>query len=322
MYSCSAAASQAAELSGLREQLAALRTAALAAAADSPAYLHSPASSDHSRHQQQHHRRRKARQRYRDDKENHPHNVQQQQQQHRGKQGVQQQHHAHLQQDAGFAAASTAAGDVYLDEEVEQFSSGNEQQGYSSASDSRDASAGESESDTECTEHPAAVSRRAKLQQLQKQRHMQSRRLEPGVDKAPAVAASGPGGAAADAAMAEVAALAAILNQPRQASAQAQQHQQQEGQQVSPVAASPAQQDTSAIDRSSAQPQQHQETSIAAAPPRQQLLSPESNPLSEVRRLLKEKVELLASGLYGRDDAVILQIDARVQALAEQQLTA
>jgi hypothetical protein len=40
-----------------------------------------------------------------------------------------------------------------------------------------------------------------------------------------------------------------------------------------------------------------------------------------VRRLLKEKVELLASGLYARDDPVVLQIEARVQALAEQQLS-
>ncbi|WIA21573.1 hypothetical protein OEZ85_000765 [Tetradesmus obliquus] len=42
----------------------------------------------------------------------------------------------------------------------------------------------------------------------------------------------------------------------------------------------------------------------------------------KVRRLLKEKVELIASGLYARDDPVVLQIDARVQALAEQQLSA
>jgi hypothetical protein len=39
--------------------------------------------------------------------------------------------------------------------------------------------------------------------------------------------------------------------------------------------------------------------------------------MAEVRRLLKEKAELLSTGLYGRQDAVILQIDARVQALAE-----
>jgi hypothetical protein len=42
-----------------------------------------------------------------------------------------------------------------------------------------------------------------------------------------------------------------------------------------------------------------------------------SSPMAEVRRLLKEKAELLATGLYGREDAVIGQIDARVQALAE-----
>jgi hypothetical protein len=41
------------------------------------------------------------------------------------------------------------------------------------------------------------------------------------------------------------------------------------------------------------------------------------SPMEEVRRLLKEKAELLATGLYGRDDGVIMQIDARVQALAE-----
>lgn len=40
-------------------------------------------------------------------------------------------------------------------------------------------------------------------------------------------------------------------------------------------------------------------------------------PMEEVRRLLKEKAELLATGLYERDDGVIMQIDARVQALAE-----
>ena len=42
-----------------------------------------------------------------------------------------------------------------------------------------------------------------------------------------------------------------------------------------------------------------------------------TDPMSEVRRLLREKVELLATGLYGSDDAVIVQIDARVQQLAE-----
>jgi hypothetical protein len=36
----------------------------------------------------------------------------------------------------------------------------------------------------------------------------------------------------------------------------------------------------------------------------------------EIKRLLQEKVDLLATGLYTRDDAVILQIEARVQALA------
>lgn len=41
------------------------------------------------------------------------------------------------------------------------------------------------------------------------------------------------------------------------------------------------------------------------------------SPMAEVRRLLKEKAELLATGLYGREDAVIGQIDARVQLLAE-----
>lgn len=41
------------------------------------------------------------------------------------------------------------------------------------------------------------------------------------------------------------------------------------------------------------------------------------SPMTEVRRLLKEKAELLATGLYTRDDVVIMQIDARVQALAE-----
>ncbi len=35
----------------------------------------------------------------------------------------------------------------------------------------------------------------------------------------------------------------------------------------------------------------------------------------EVRRLLKERNELLATGLYARDDALIVQIDARVQEL-------
>jgi hypothetical protein len=45
--------------------------------------------------------------------------------------------------------------------------------------------------------------------------------------------------------------------------------------------------------------------------------SSSSSPMAEVRRLLKEKAELLSTGLYGRQDAVILQIDARVQALAE-----
>jgi hypothetical protein len=42
-----------------------------------------------------------------------------------------------------------------------------------------------------------------------------------------------------------------------------------------------------------------------------------SYPMVEVRRLLKEKAELLATGLYGREDAVIQHIDMRVQALAE-----
>jgi hypothetical protein len=45
--------------------------------------------------------------------------------------------------------------------------------------------------------------------------------------------------------------------------------------------------------------------------------SNDGSPMAEVRRLLKEKAELLATGLYGREDAVIQQIDMRVQALAE-----
>ena len=42
--------------------------------------------------------------------------------------------------------------------------------------------------------------------------------------------------------------------------------------------------------------------------------------LKELRRLLSEKAELLASGLYKRDDIVIQQLDMRVQQLAQEQL--
>jgi hypothetical protein len=138
----------------------------------------------------------------------------------------------------------------------------------------------------------------------------------------------------ADAALAEVAALAAILNKPQRqkASVPAALGHQQELQQLEAVDVhlnvSAVDAPAEAADRPSASPEftadksimgNHQATaasSAAAGSPS----APGSNPLSEVRRLLKEKVELLASGLYNRDDAVILQIDARVQQLAEQQL--
>ena len=45
----------------------------------------------------------------------------------------------------------------------------------------------------------------------------------------------------------------------------------------------------------------------------------EGDVLREVRRLLAEKAELLASGLYIREDVVIQQLDRRVQQLAEAQ---
>jgi hypothetical protein len=38
--------------------------------------------------------------------------------------------------------------------------------------------------------------------------------------------------------------------------------------------------------------------------------------MAEVRRLLKERAELLSSGLYSRGDEVIAELDARVAALA------
>jgi hypothetical protein len=65
------------------------------------------------------------------------------------------------------------------------------------------------------------------------------------------------------------------------------------------------------------QPQQQQQQQQQSPSP---AAAAAADPLSEVRRLLKEKVELLSSGLYARDDPVVLQIEARVQALAEQQL--
>eukprot|EP00775_Hariotina_reticulata_P003803 gene3803-4060_t len=139
--------------------------------------------------------------------------------------------------------------------------------------------------------------------------------------------------AGADAALAEVAALAAVLNKPRR-------------QRSSGLAAPDHQQDlqlqepagtglTAAAVADPAVAAHHPPASrelaaveswgnVGAAASHSAAAGPTSpaggNPLSEVRRLLKEKVELLASGLYSRDDAVILQIDARVQHLAEQQL--
>ncbi len=41
--------------------------------------------------------------------------------------------------------------------------------------------------------------------------------------------------------------------------------------------------------------------------------------MAEVRRLLREKAELLRTGLYRREDALVVQIDARIQQLVEAQ---
>ena len=37
--------------------------------------------------------------------------------------------------------------------------------------------------------------------------------------------------------------------------------------------------------------------------------------LAEIRRLLAEKAELLATGIYSREDPVIVELDAQVQSL-------
>jgi hypothetical protein len=101
--------------------------------------------------------------------------------------------------------------------------------------------------------------------------------------------------------------LAAILNQPR------------------PLLAKPA---AAAAANAAAKQQEPAPSPLQQQPQQQQqqrgspCAAAAADQLSEVRRLLKEKVELLASGLYARDDPVVLQIDARVQALAEQQLNA
>lgn len=39
--------------------------------------------------------------------------------------------------------------------------------------------------------------------------------------------------------------------------------------------------------------------------------------LGEIKRLLRRKSELIASGAYGRDDPLIARIEARVMELAE-----
>jgi hypothetical protein len=41
--------------------------------------------------------------------------------------------------------------------------------------------------------------------------------------------------------------------------------------------------------------------------------------MAEVRRLLREKAELLATGLYSREDSLLKQIDTRIQQVVEQQ---
>lgn len=106
---------------------------------------------------------------------------------------------------------------------------------------------------------------------------------------------------------AEVATIAAMLNPPRSSSstpaqsAGAELQQQRAGQAGDMSAAELLRQKVAGVDAAAAGSSG----------------SDGSSPMAEVRRLLKEKAELLATGLYGREDAVIQQIDMRVQALAE-----
>eukprot|EP00878_Enallax_costatus_P021260 GHUV01022502.1.p1 GENE.GHUV01022502.1~~GHUV01022502.1.p1 ORF type:complete len:531 (+),score=261.65 GHUV01022502.1:951-2543(+) len=326
----SAAAAQAAELSGLREQLAILRAAAMAAAAaEPPVHPHSPTSSDMGWPQQQHNKQRK--QRHRHDKEN---DYQQHQQD--SQPGVKQHKQSLMQEPkrAGRKGTTAAdAGQAYSDAEESPTSRGSSDY-HSDAGGASEYDGSSSEDELEHVQEQVVMahsSRRARLQKLQEQQHKR-RGLESVVSGKRLAAAAGAVGAAADAALAEVAALAAILNQPRPGSAQAKAQQQQEAQSVARSAVSPVppaaqqqrmspgpMQPASCSDSPEGQ-RQHEEHKAADAVHEQHDLSPGVDPLMEVRRLLKEKVELLASGLYGRDDAVILQIDARVQALAEQQL--
>lgn len=251
-------------------------------------------------------------------KENAGRYEQQQWSQHKGgKSQLQEQFHAH---DLGVGVSSD---DEQQWHDHEQHNSDNSDE----HSSNRDHAASSDEDDDRVS-HQVHHRQQTRLQQLkrhQQQRHQRQQATAAGLDAA---------GAAADAALAEVAALAAMLNQPQPASAQAavqqdnladaDKQQVQQHSQVLPAAPVDSQGAIVSDESSQLQQQPAERMQAAASNAKQQQQQQQHmssvDSITEVRRLLKEKVELLSSGLYNKDDAVILQIDARVQELAEQQV--